>query len=329
MAAKRLGGRGQGGMPGVPAIRAATGRPPSCAFGPEETTYCDPGQAPRGSADPANPVTAGRPAEADSPDDRKAPLTRLPLGARIWRGRPNGARTGGQGRLGLSGLWVPNHEGRHVSTSAQQSHAEQSAGQSAEQSVDLRDPTLAAFLAWLIPGLGHLYQRRTAKAAVFFICIMGTFAYGVYLGGSAELGWGRVVYFSFREDDWRLPYLCQVGVGLAALPALIQANRMSSGKEVWLNGFMAPPRIPSARPDADEPNGDQPTSHVLHLSLHRYFELGTAYTMVAGLLNVLAVYDAWGGPVLSAEAKKEEEDEDEEKKEKDQEQDGKSPDARS
>jgi hypothetical protein len=42
----------------------------------------------------------------------------------------------------------------------------------------------------------------------------------------------------------------------------------------------------------------------LHEKLHRYFELGTVYTMVAGLLNVLAIYDAWGGPVSSAPERK-------------------------
>ncbi len=31
--------------------------------------------------------------------------------------------------------------------------------------------------------------------------------------------------------------------------------------------------------------------------LNKYLELGTVYTMIAGLLNVLAIYDAWGGPV--------------------------------
>ena len=45
--------------------------------------------------------------------------------------------------------------------------------------------------------------------------------------------------------------------------------------------------------------------------LRGYFELGTAYTMIAGLLNLLAVYDAWGGPVFPVETKKKEDDEDE------------------
>jgi hypothetical protein len=180
-----------------------------------------------------------------------------------------------------------------------------------EESVDLKDPVLAAFLAWLIPGLGHLYQGRTAKAALFFVCIMGTFLYGLYLGSSRELGWGRVVYFSWRTGDKRLYYFCQVGVGLPALPALVQANRMSNGKKVWWGGFMAPPWIPSNR--ADDPNRDQPTASDLNYKLPHYFELGEIFTAIAGLLNVLAIYDAWGGPVFIQPAKRKDEQEEQEK----------------
>ena len=182
----------------------------------------------------------------------------------------------------------------------------------AEQSIDLKDPALAAFLAWLIPGLGHLYQGRYAKAVLFFVCILGTFAYGLYLGGNSSLGWGRVVYFSWGQEK-RLPYLCQVGAGLPAMPALVQANRMSNGRKVWWNGFMAPPR-PDNAIDAD-PNHDQPTANELHLKLHRYFELGTVYTMIAGLLNILAIYDAWGGPVFTEVATKEDSEEKQEEDE--------------
>ena len=34
------------------------------------------------------------------------------------------------------------------------------------------------------------------------------------------------------------------------------------------------------------------------------FEIGTLYTIVAGLLNILAVYDAYAGPVLPPEEEK-------------------------
>jgi hypothetical protein len=191
----------------------------------------------------------------------------------------------------------------------------------ADTHVALKEPELSAFLAWLIPGLGHLYQGRTAKAALFFVCIMGTFIYGLYLGSSNDpkIGWGRVVYYCWSEGNTRLPYLCQIGIGLPAMPALIQAHRMSSNKRVWWSGFMAPPRIPSTsggdRPDPrDDPNFDQPTAHELNLKLNRYFELGTVYTMIAGLLNVLAIYDAWGGPVFETTEQEDDADDSDDKK---------------
>jgi hypothetical protein len=182
-----------------------------------------------------------------------------------------------------------------------------------EESVQLKDPVLAAFLAWLIPGLGHAYQGRWAKAGLFAVCILGTFIYGAYLGSDNRYGWARVVYFSWREGDRRLPYLCQVGIGLPALPALVQAYRMGNQDRVWFGGFMAPPRLPSAearafQPNANDPNQDQPTADDLQKEMTPGYGMGEVYTMIAGLLNVLAIYDAWGGPVFGENAKKDEED---------------------
>ncbi|MBN1588629.1 MAG: hypothetical protein JW888_03860 [Pirellulales bacterium] len=160
------------------------------------------------------------------------------------------------------------------------------------ETVQLKDPILAAFLAWLIPGLGHLYQGRLTKAALFFVCIMGTFVYGLYLGSDEEVGWGRVVYASWRPDDRRYHYLCQIGVGLPAMPALIQAIRIRDGKKPF-GSFMAPP------PREEIPGAGRGVSlDAIHLRLARYFQLGELYTCVAGLLNVLAILDAWAGPVI-------------------------------
>jgi len=179
-----------------------------------------------------------------------------------------------------------------------------------EQSVELKDPVTAAVLAWLLPGLGHFYQGRVAKSVLFFVCIMGTFSYGVYLGGSDELGWGRVVYASWRPGHRRLPYLCQAGIGLPAMPALVQALRARKGERPW-SSFMAPPRPDPAEQVSESVRRalkDQPTEDTLNKKLHRFFEFGTVYTMVAGLLNILAIYDAWGGPVFAERGKEEEEE---------------------
>lgn len=175
-------------------------------------------------------------------------------------------------------------------------------GSYSPEGIPLRDPFLAAALAWLIPGAGHWYQGRRSKAWLFFVCILGTFFYGLYLGE------GRVVYASMRAEDRHFPYLCQVAVGVPALPALVQAYRVNHGKEpipfpVW-DRFMVPPGLGK--------HGDGPSElDDLQKRLNRFFELGTVYTMVAGLLNVLAIYDAWGGPAESDQPAKKEEDEEE------------------
>lgn len=148
----------------------------------------------------------------------------------------------------------------------------------ADDEIDLKDPIIAAGLAWLLPGLGHLYQGRTAKGILFMVCILGTFFSGLFFSN------GHAVYASWTDWDRRLPYLCQVGVGLPALPALVQNYLVRSGKAPLFGGVMAPPA------SAQELND-------WYRELNRYLELGTVYTMIAGLLNVLAIYDAWGGPV--------------------------------
>ncbi len=155
----------------------------------------------------------------------------------------------------------------------------------AEIEIDLKDPVIAAGLAWLVPGLGHLYQGRKAKGILFMVCILGTYLFGLFCSN------GHAVYASWVDWNRHYPYLCQVGVGLPALPALVQNRIVRSGKAPILGGVMAPPATPQELND-------------WYRSLNRYLELGTVYTMIAGLLNVLAIYDAFAGPVPPVEDEK-------------------------
>lgn len=45
------------------------------------------------------------------------------------------------------------------------------------------NPTLLAFVAWLVPGAGHLWQGRTQKGIVFLIAIPLMFTTGLWLNG--------------------------------------------------------------------------------------------------------------------------------------------------
>jgi len=197
----------------------------------------------------------------------------------------------------------PDGAEKHLSKTLPARDAGRATGSQTPEGIPLRDPLLAAVLAWLIPGAGHWYQGRRSKSVLFFVCIMGTFIYGLYLGE------GRVVYASMRPEDRRFPYLCQVAVGVPALPALVQAYRVNHGREpigfpVWQN-FMTPPSLVKRGDDGPHELDD------LQKGLNRYFELGTVYTMVAGLLNVLVIYDAWGGPAEPDMPAKKEDDDDE------------------
>lgn len=161
--------------------------------------------------------------------------------------------------------------------------------------IDLRDPSFAAILAWLIPGAGHLYQRRMGKGLLFMVCILSTYFFGLALGE------GKVVYASWNQVDRRWQYPLQLGVGLPALPAIVQNMVVSRGNPPILGGIMKPPR-------------HQDELAEWHYTLGQRFDIGTLYTMVAGLLNILAIFDAYGGPVVSEPGKPERGPPDDDKK---------------
>jgi hypothetical protein len=174
-----------------------------------------------------------------------------------------------------------------------------------EVEIDLKDPRLAAFLAWLVPGLGHFYQGRTAKGVLFLVCILGTFLYGLYIGD------GRVVYASTPNIMTRWQYLFQLGVGLPATPALVQRARMEEGKGPLplLGDVMRPPQMKGDFDSIDRSNHQ--VKHPDEVAKWNHdsadmFEMGTVYTIVAGLLNLLVICDAFGGPlvILPPEEKK-------------------------
>ncbi len=155
-----------------------------------------------------------------------------------------------------------------------------------EPSIPLRNPYQAAFLAWLCPGLGHFYQGRTGKGCLYAICILALYFMGFAMGEGKIVYWRWVSPLSDPEK-FSVYYLGQFFVGLPALPAMIQGTLQyfdPTASILW--GFMSPP--------------DQNILNGLHRRLGKLVEVGTIYTTVAGLLNVLAIYDAYEGPAYDA-----------------------------
>ncbi len=148
----------------------------------------------------------------------------------------------------------------------------------------LRNPRTAALLAWLVPGLGHIYQRRYGKGVLYAVCILSLFFAGLVMGEGKIVYWRWVNPMS-NPEKFCLYYLGQFFVGLASLPALVQGTLAYYGRDPILGGLMAEPPM-------NVLNG-------LHPRLGKLVEIGSMYTAVAGLLNILAIYDAYEGPAYA------------------------------
>ncbi len=153
--------------------------------------------------------------------------------------------------------------------------------------------------------MGHLYQGRTGKGLLFFVCILGTFVFGLWLGE------GKVVYASSPGDEpWRWQYYCQLGVGLPAMPALVERARArkSASRRCWAAVMRPPKNAPTEWTDDSRHVSTQPNELAMWtVEMHPRYELGTVYTVIAGLLNILVICDAYGGPLVIQRAREREE----------------------
>jgi hypothetical protein len=108
---------------------------------------------------------------------------------------------------------------------------------------------LACVLAWLVPGAGHLWLRRTQKGLVFLVVLPVMFALGLAIQGRIfpfEASEPLVLLAAFADIGIGLPYFVAWGLGLGA-------------------GTVVAPS----------------------------YEYGNTYLIVAGLLNMLVVLDAY------------------------------------
>ena len=158
--------------------------------------------------------------------------------------------------------------------------------------IDLRNQYIAGLLAWLVPGLGHYYQKRYHKALIFFLCIMPTFVAGCAFASSSEIGVARNVYVSWKWADLRLWWLVQAPLGVASIPSGIQALYVKTGYAPPFGKLMAPPQI-----HRGDRSGVPPVLDAIRQKMP-YFELGTYLTAIAGLMNFLVIFDAIDGPFV-------------------------------
>jgi hypothetical protein len=192
-------------------------------------------------------------------------------------------------------------------------------------------PGLAALLSFLIPGLGQIVQgllsrrpQRLYKGILFLVVLLGMFMYGQWLGD-----WQNVYVPHFQEyliesrpeaayrlwpsDRFmppflgnlrtRLQYVAQFWIGVVAWPAiwnyhfpdwpLLGNYQLSPGA---MKAGEARNRADVVR-DADQVESDR------QYNTDRRYDIAWMYTVMAGILNLLVIYDAWAGPVRFAPGK--------------------------
>ena len=166
------------------------------------------------------------------------------------------------------------------------------------------DP-VAALLSYLLPGLGQVIQGRIAKGIMYFVCLYGLFFYGLALGEMKNV-WladasdlppvsspiGGPLNGVTKALYYRPQFLGQFWIGVAAWPAVLQYIRTEPPVEPGLRP--APTRIlghfMQAPPELE--------MNVLLRNGNKLWDLGWVYTVIAGTLNLLVIYDALAGPVI-------------------------------
>ena len=78
-------------------------------------------------------------------------------------------------------------------------------------------------IAWLVPGAGHLWLRRTRKGLVFLVVIPLMFATGLWLEG-------RVFPFEPSQPLVALASIADLGVGMAYI--IVRAAGYGAGRVV-------------------------------------------------------------------------------------------------
>lgn len=178
----------------------------------------------------------------------------------------------------------------------------------------------AGLLSYLVPGLGQIYQGRVAKGLLFFVCLYSMFFLGMYLGnwrnvylldegrtedvaGRIQTRLPRIILLRWsttnpEKRQWseltgalagvghRPQFAGQFWIGVAAWPALWQYFHATDPGPNVFGDFQREP-----------PNREL---NELQQNSNKVWDLAWVYTVIAGALNVLVIYDAFAGPAFMA-----------------------------
>jgi hypothetical protein len=163
---------------------------------------------------------------------------------------------------------------------------------------------VGGILSYLIPGLGQIYQGRVSKGLMFMVCLLSLFHVGEAMGN-----WQNV-YVPPVPDDNAKPQQSISGRLYGILDKFVFRYRQYAG-QFWI-GMAAWPAIWQHN---EGPMPSEQTSPFLHnyqkypnetlvnttlVNSDKTPDLGWIYTVIAGMLNILVIYDAFAGPAYGA-----------------------------
>lgn len=142
-------------------------------------------------------------------------------------------------------------------------------------------PFVALFLAWLIPGAGHVYLGRVGRGTILFVMIGATFWAGMAMGG--------VMTVDYHNERWWF-----AAAMLTGIHGLVGWHRQG---EVYKELADDPTIGLAPRPGTPQRKTwnervDQRLAAEGKALVYPTDTVARAYVGVAGLLNLLCVFDA-------------------------------------
>lgn len=173
---------------------------------------------------------------------------------------------------------------------------------------------VAAVLAWLFPGAGHLYLGHTRRAILICLGVLGLFSGGLFVGGISCVD-RKEAYFWYLGQAMTGPIALGVDyVHQHWFKALSETSfgnvRDTDDLERMMRGSMQSPRpgeirVIRERSILDKATGKRTTVRLPVFapapagepppyvkSLGRVNELGTLFCTIAGFMNLICIVDA-------------------------------------
>lgn len=174
-----------------------------------------------------------------------------------------------------------------------------------EKNSDALGAMVAMFLAWIVPGAGHVYAGRVVRGAIIFVTISAMFWTGIAIGG--------VMTVDYQTQRWW--FIAEMCAGVHGMigwqrqkRVYEDADRALAADERFLDATRGVNAAAYQRLHDDFV--DQWLAEKNKALVEPAGTVARAYAGVAGMLNILCVFDAMILVVMgAAEPKREDRDE--------------------